>query len=282
MGKMNTLGYIEGKNIVYDLRQAYNDAVQARQICEKFIKDNVDLIFAFSTQAAVIAKNVTEKTKIPLIFTIVNIEDTGIIKSIQEPGGNITGVRSPSIELPVKNLEIMLELLPDLKKIYLPYAANYPAIYTGLKALHATAKTAGISVTDLPVSELKDLENDLKARDSMQNIGIEAILCLPESLVQSPEGFKLLSDFADKHKIPIGGLIPWEITKGATYVTGIDMHEMGQLAAPLADKVLKGTKAGTIPVVSPELHLRINYKRALELGITVPKGLLLQADEIIR
>jgi putative tryptophan/tyrosine transport system substrate-binding protein len=82
--------------------------------------------------------------------------------------------------------------------------------------------------------------------------------------------------------VPIGGLIPWEVRQGALYTSGIDMREMGQLAAPLADKIFKGANAGTIPVVSPELHLHINYKRARELGLAVPEGLLLQADEIIR
>jgi putative tryptophan/tyrosine transport system substrate-binding protein len=280
--KMTELGYGEGTNIVYDLQTANSVPDRAREIAAKFVRDKVDLIFAFSTMAALTAKSVSAGSGIPVIFSIAGLEGNNLVANVREPGGNITGVRSPVTELPVKNFEVMLELLPRMRRVLAPYAAHYPAVIPGLEALRSAAGSAGITVVELPVATLEELKSYLKARDAAADIGMDAILCLPETLVQTPEGFALLSEFAARHKVPIGGLIPWEIRQGAVYTSGIDMREMGRLAAPLADKVLRGTKAGTIPVVSPELHLRINYKLALELGIIVPKGLLLQADEIIR
>lgn len=280
--KMTALGYREGENVIYDVKQANGDPAKARSITEDFVQKPVDLIFAFSTIAVLEAKTIMDKTDIPLVFTIVNIEDTHIVKSVREPGGNITGVRSPAVELPLKNLEIMRQILPGLKRVYVPYAANHPAIHSGLIALRQTAQSSGITLVESPITTLDELQADLSARESRGDSGIQAIICLPETLVQTAEGFAILSSFAMKHKIPIGGLIPWEIQQGALYTTGIDMREMGELAAPLADKVLRGTQAGSIPLVSPELHLHINYKLALELGLTIPEGLLLQASEIIR
>lgn len=279
--KMTELGYIEGENIIYDVQVSEANPAKNQQIAEKFVEDKVDLIFVFPLMAALTAKEVAAGTDIPVIFSICGLEGNNLVNSVREPGGNITGVRSPIVELPTKSFETMLELVPDMKQAYIPYAANYPAVLPGLEALRKEAEAAGVTLIELPVTTLDELKSDLAAREAADDIGIDAILFLPETLVQSPDGFKILSEFAVKHDLPIGGLIPWEAQQGALYTSGIDMVEMGQLAAPLADKVLKGTQAGTIPVVSPELHLFLNYKRAQELGLTVPDGLLAQAAEVI-
>lgn len=280
--KMTELGYVEGENIVYDVQVSNADQAKNEQIVKKFVEDKVDLVFAFPLMAALAAKKVTEGTDTPVIFSIAGLEGNTLVNSVREPGGNITGVRSPIVELPTKSFEIMLQMVPDMKQVYIPYAANYPAVLPGLEALKKEAEAAGVEVVELPVVTLDELKTDLEAREAAGGIDMDAIMFLPETLVQSPDGFAILNEFAAKHDIPIGGLIPWEAQQGALYTSGIDMHEMGLLAAPLADKVLKGTQAGTIPVVSPELHLFINYKRAEALGITVPESLLLQADQVIR
>lgn len=280
--RMAELGYIEGKNIVYDVRISQSNADEDQQYAEEFVANKVDLIFAFPVGASLAAKAATEGTSIPVVFSISGLEGVNLVNSVREPGGNITGVRSPIVELPVKNFEIMYQLVPDMERIYTAYAANYPAVVPGLEALRKEVKAEGITLVELPVTSLDELKADLKAREAADTIGMDAIIFMPETLVQSPEGFALLNEFSTRHKIPIGGLVPWEVEKGAVYTSGIDMYEMGVLAAPLADKVLQGSPAGTIPVVSPELHLLINYKRAQELGVIVPESLLLQAEKVIR
>jgi putative tryptophan/tyrosine transport system substrate-binding protein len=196
--KMNDLGYVEGKNIVYDFQISDSEQDRDREIAEKFVKDKVDLIFVFSTRAALAVKATAEGTGIPVVFTISALEGNNLVKSVREPGGNITGVRSPAVELTVKNFEVMLELKPRMKRVFAPYADNYPAVIPGLKALRSAAASAGVTVVELPLTSLEDLKADLAARAASKDIGMDAILLLPETLAQTPEGFTIIRAFAEK------------------------------------------------------------------------------------
>ena len=91
-----------------------------------------------------------------------------------------------------------------------------------------------------------------------------------------------MAKFASEHKIPIGGAIMEVEGYSSLFDVGIDHFKTGQQAAPLADKILRGTPPGRIPVVSSESYLKINYKLAQQMGIPVSEGLLSQAVEIIR
>jgi putative ABC transport system substrate-binding protein len=137
---------------------------------------------------------------------------------------------------------------------------------------------------EFPATTPLEIRRDLEVRAKSANSKIDAILILPELLTQSPDGWAIIKDFAAEHGIPIAGPTAFiaQQEKGAVFTYGIDLLETGRLAAPLADKVLKGLPAGTIPVLSPEAYLRINYRRARELGLRVPEGMLRMATEIIR
>jgi putative ABC transport system substrate-binding protein len=111
---------------------------------------------------------------------------------------------------------------------------------------------------------------------------VDAILIVPETLSQSAVGFGAISEFAAAHKVPVVGNIFSQIEQGALFIYAPAVIDGGKLAAQLADKVFKGTPAGTIPVLTPESQLVINYKAAQQLGLTIPEGLLKQASEIIR
>jgi putative ABC transport system substrate-binding protein len=129
---------------------------------------------------------------------------------------------------------------------------------------------------------IEELKLALERLSAKQNIGIDAILIMPELITQSPLGWKIMAEFAAKHKLPIGGSAGFEADTGAVFSYIPNNFETGQSAAPLADKILKGTPAGSIMVITPDSRLRLNYKLAAELGLNVPEGLLNRADEIIR
>jgi putative ABC transport system substrate-binding protein len=135
---------------------------------------------------------------------------------------------------------------------------------------------------ELPAAGPADVQADLQARAQAADIGIDAILFIPESLNVNPDAFGAISKFAVEHKVPIAGASISAEGYGIVIANLSDNVDVGKLAAPLADKIFKGIPAGTIPVVSPEAHLHLNYKVAQELGLTVPEGLLSQAAEIIR
>jgi putative ABC transport system substrate-binding protein len=280
--KMTELGYVEGENIVYDLQQLNADPVGEQRVAEKFVHDKVDLIFAFPTEPAVAAKAATQGTDIPVVFAMAGIEGNDLVESVAKPGGNITGVRYPGPELTVKRLDILHELVPQAKRILITYDPNYPTIPTALSQLRPAALSMGLTLVEDPVKNLEQLKASLQKKAASADIGIDAILIMPEVLTQSPDGWAIVSKFAAKHKLPIAGSAAFEADTGALFSYIPDLVEIGKLAAALADKIFKGTPAGTIMVVTPDSRLRLNYKLIQELGLKVSEGLLSRADEVIR
>lgn len=280
--EMANLGYVEGENIAYEI-QAFNaDFVGEKAAAEKFVADGVDLIFTTSTDAADAAKAAAEGTDIPIVFTYAGLEGSTLVNSVSEPGGNITGVRFPGPEIAVKRLELMLEIAPSVKRIWAGYDKNYPNTNPSLDVLRPLASSLGVTLVEVPATSLADIQADLDARADADDLGIDAMIIMPDSLVHSPDGWGAISSFASEHKIPLGGSFLNTVEGGALYGIANDLYKVGQLAAPLADQIFKGTQAGKISVVTPEEDLWLNYKVAQELGLTFSDGLLYQAVEVIR
>jgi putative ABC transport system substrate-binding protein len=280
--KMTELGYIEGKNIVYEDHFTNMDPIFTQQLVKRFVEDNVDLIFTFPTPATVAANAATQGTNIPVLFAYVATEGSHLVKSVREPGGNITGVRYPGHEMMNKRLEILLEIAPDVKRVWIGYDTNNPNTEPALKTLRPTASSMGVTLVEVPATTFEELKADLAARSQLEDLGLDAMILMPDGFNHSPAGLAMLSDFTAKHKVLLGGSFLYTVKAGAVFGNANDLSDVGELAAPLASKILKGIPAGTIPVVTPEQDIWINYKVAQELGLNVPEGLLSQAAMIIR
>jgi len=279
---MAELGYLEGEDIIYDCQKTDFDMAEYRRILNKFVADQVDLIFVFPTEASQEAKIATQETGTPVVFTVANIEGTGLVESLAEPGGNITGVRYPGPDIALQRFEIMRELAPEAKRYWIPYQRGYPIIASQLEVLYQEAEEAGITLIEAPADNAAEVQTLLDERDKLDDIGFDVIMALAEPLYVTPDAFSVICEFAAEHKIPnAGALIEIE---GCGSLFGVHIHNFntGKQAAPLADKILRGIPAGTIPVVSAESYFQLNYKVAEELGLTVPEGLLERANEIIR
>jgi putative tryptophan/tyrosine transport system substrate-binding protein len=280
--KMTELGYIEGKNIVYDEYHTNVEPAKEEEILKKFVTDKVDLIFVAPHDPTLLAKKVTQGTNIPVVFSSAFIEGSDLVQSVQKPGGNITGVRYPSPEYSARRLEILHEIAPQAKRVWVAYSSNDSIAPFTLEAVRLSATSIGVTVVEAPVTSMAELKADLEKRDTSADIGVDAILQIPDPLMATPDAIGIINEFAVKYKLPIATLNLDPMNKMAIFGYTYDLTEAGALAAPLADKILKGAPAGTIPVISPEPRLQINYKLTQELGLTVPEGLLNQAYEIIR
>jgi putative ABC transport system substrate-binding protein len=271
--KMAELGYVEGKNITYDCRTTGFDSVAYKEILAKFIADKVDLIFVFPTEASMEAKKAAWGTTIPVLFADAIIEETGLIKSVAEPGENITGVRWPGPDLAVKILEIMCEVAPKAKRMWLPYMKEYPTLISQLKMLRAATATAGIALIEAPVAGITELQAVIDARSASKDIGIDAIINIPEPLSGTPDAFRIMCNFARKHSLPIGGVL--NFTEGCESLFGVnvDPASVGKQAAVMADKILHGAPAGTLRVVSAETYIQVNYREIKNTGLKAGEGL---------
>ncbi|NVO09159.1 MAG: ABC transporter substrate-binding protein [Bacteroidales bacterium] len=279
---MTKLGYIEGKSIVYDLQKLNAEPIGEKRVVKKFVDDKVDLILAFPTEPAVTAKAFTLGTDIPVVFAMSGIEGNNLVNRVDYPGKNITGVRYPEPELTVKRFEILRELAPHAKRIYIIYDPDYPIAPYALEQLRAAATSSGITLVEDTVRSVQKIQVVLSKRAVLSDIGVDAILIMPEILTQSPDAWAIISNFATEHKLPIGGSAAFEADSGAIFSYIPDLIEVGEMSAILVDKIFNGTSAGSIMVVTPHSHLRLNNKVIQKLDLKANEGLLSIADEIIR
>ena len=280
--KMAELGYIEGKNIIYDLQQTNFEPSREEQILRKFVEDQVDLIFTFPTEVSMQAKEIAHDTGIPVLFTFANIEDTGLVESVRQPGGNITGVRYPGPDIAIKRFEILLELVPEAKRIVIPYQRGYPIVASQINAVRPVARALNIRLDEVPASDAMELKANLEATAAAGGTSIDAILFIAEPLSVMPENFTIIAEFAAKHHAPVGGVLLSVGHYHSIFGVNVMMRDAGRQAAVLADKILSGIPAGTIPVVSAENYIEINYLETQRLGLKVSEGLLSIAQRIVR
>lgn len=280
--KMAELGYLEGKSIFYHIQKTEFSIAAYQKILKTFVAEEVDLIFVFPTEASIEAKAATQGTNIPVVFAIANTEDTNLVNSVREPGNNITGVRYPGPDIAIKRFEVMHELAPKAKRMLIPYQRNYPIVKSQLEAVKPVAAAAGVTLIENPAADAAELELQLGAREKSKDTGLDAILAIAEPLFVTPDAFVVAAKFAARHKIPIGGALISVDKYESLYGVYINNVTVGKQAAFLADKILKGTPAGTIPVVSAENYFQLNYRAAKASGLKVNEGLLSRANEVIR
>ncbi len=280
--KMNDLGYVEGKNVVYDIQYSNSNIQAAQKIISKFIDDKVDLIFAFPTEVALESKKLTRGTGINVVFANSNIEGVNLVNSIKEPGDNITGIRYPGPDLSIKRFEILREIIPSIKRIWIPYLKRIVIVPAQLEALKEVAEHAGITIIDTPINDEKELKQIISEFEKNKTANFDAVLGIAEPLLVTPNLFKIVAEYADNNKIPIGGALMRVGEYESIFGVSTDNVSVGMQAATLANKIFKGIKAGNIPVVSAENFIQINYKEIRKQGLNVPTGILKQANEIIQ
>lgn len=280
--KMTSLGFAEGENIIYDVQAFNNNPDEERRAADKFVSEKVDLIFATPTQPSIKAHVAIKGTDIPLVFSYAGLEGTGLVDSVSKPGGNTTGLRFPGPEQICKRLELLLEFIPGAKRVWIGYDKNYPTAVSTLDALRTLALSSEVTLIEVPADTIKDIEADLAQRATAADTGIDAIILMPDTFNHSPAGWEAIRTFAAAHTIPIGGSFLYSVEQGALFGNANNLFKVGELTAPLASKVLHGMPAGSIPVVTPEPVLIINYSVAQKLGMAVPEGLLNMASQIIR
>jgi len=278
---MKELGYIEGKSVFYDIQITELDREESRQILEKFVQNKVDLILVFPTEPAVIAKEVTLDSNIPVIFANVLTDGMNLIDNIREPGGNITGVRWFGLDLVIQRLEIMRELVPDARSIWVPYKKTYKIVPKQLEVLHEVCNLENLELIEIPANDSSELDSAFQK--ALQQYGFpDAILMIIEPLCISPNTFVVTGRFARKNNTPLGGA--YMSVDGYESLFGLmpETIPQGRQAAFLADKVLKGTPAGTIPVVTAENSLILNCKEAKRLGLPIDENVIIRSNMVIR
>lgn len=279
------LGYREGREITYIIHDSHlaggdhaNDERAARRLAEQ----DLDLIVAYPTEVSLLAKQAAHATGVPVLFCHAFIESTGLVDSVREPGPGITGVRFPGPDIAVKRLELLMELVPSVRRVWIPVMDGYPSIAPQRDVLEAYARPAGIALVWAPVPSAAELRPVAYAAIDGAN-GFDAILLICDPVGADPLTHTLCAELASRNLIPVCGYVAeGPANFGLCDVSQEPNESVGGQLAVMAATILRGTPPGSMPVESTRTVMRINCKVADALGIVMPAGPLHRADFVIR
>jgi putative ABC transport system substrate-binding protein len=273
---MRSLGYVEGKNLIFERRYADNQLERLPALAAELVSLKVDVIVATGTVAPLAAKKVT--TTIPVvIWSTGDPVGSGIASSLARPGGNITGLTIDSPELAGKRLQLLKEVVPGLTRVAVLWNAANPYAAVVLRETQDAARLLAIQIESIEVRSPLDFDGAFGAVIKANSNGL--------IVVEDPLTYVVLTrivNFTTTNGLPAMYGMKEFASEGGLIAYGPDYQNLLRRAATYVDKILKGAKPGDLPIEQPtKFGLVINLKTAKALGLTIPQPLLLRADEVI-
>jgi putative tryptophan/tyrosine transport system substrate-binding protein len=268
-------GYVEGRNVAIDYRWAYDQSDRLPVLAAELVRKKVSVIFA-NTPAVPSAKASTTTTPI-VFYSAIDPVQSGLVTSLNRPGGNITGVSSVNIEIGPKRLELLHHVLPAGSPMILLINPNNPGNAAfNLKGLPEAAKTLGRQIDVLNASTASEFETVFARAVNLRAglvIGPDALfVSRSEQLGALSLRYGVPAIFQYREFTAAGGLMSY----------GSYISEGYRLAGIYVGRVLNGEKPAELPVQqSTRVELIINLKTAKALGLTLPNEILARADEVV-
>jgi putative tryptophan/tyrosine transport system substrate-binding protein len=273
---LRELRYIEGETIAIEWRFSGDRVERLPELAASLVQLGVDLIVATSTVPADAARAAT--SAIPTVF--VGVSDPvefGFIKSLAQPGGNMTGLANTNVELSAKRLEILREVLPRVTRIAVLWNPTNPSSRAGLHELEDPARALGIELYPFEARGAIELGGALVA---LMERRPEALFVLPNPLFSQFE--QDLAEFTTRHRLPTMYGNREYVDAGGLISYGPNLTDMYRRAAAYVDKILRGAKPADLPVERPtKFELAINLRTAKAIGLEVPPIMLTRADQVI-
>ena len=276
---MRTLGWVDGQNVLFDVRAAADVAAVSLH-AKELVALSPDVIVTNPTPATLAVQQLTRT--IPVVFTGVSDPiSTGLAQSFPRPGGNVTGFTNFEPGIGGKWLELLHEIAPTVTRVSMmfnPATANSGAsggVYRS--SIEAAARTQGMEFVMAPVHEPPDIDVVLEAISKRSNGGL---LVMPNTFTIAQR--KRIVAQAARWRVP--AIYPFSASakEGGLLSYSVDMVDLFRRAASYVDRLLKGATPDELPIQQPtKFELLVNLKTAKALGLTVPNTLLVSADEVI-
>jgi putative ABC transport system substrate-binding protein len=269
-------GLVEGRQFAMSIRDAGGDLAAAEQAARDFERQKVDLIYTASTSVSLAAKRTTER--VPIVFVAgTDPVAMNLVDSIPRPGGRLTGVHTPVTYVTGKRLELLREIVPNVRRVVTFYNPSNAAAAQFAKEARTAAHSLGLEFIERHVASVEALRRALQtfkvgeadayfaASDAM--LDREA-----HSVIEMASARKLPTMFYQQRAVVDGGL--------ASYSP--DFIEVGRLSATYVRRVLAGTNPADLPVEQMDrLIFVINLNTAKRIGLAIPESLLVRADKVI-
>jgi len=272
---LHDLGYVEGKNIIIEYRWSEGKYDQLPGLAAELVHLGIDILVTYGTPATRAAKQAT--TTIPIVMAISgDAIATGLIISLNRPGGNITGSTFFNPELCAKRLEIIKEAVPSTTRVGVLSNPANPIQLPCLQEMERTAKSISLELERFEVRSPAEFERAFLALDTKQ---VDAMTVIEDAMLIASAN--AIVDFLTKRRLP--SIAFKEIAQGGGLMAyGVDFAKSFYRAVFFVDKILHGAKPSDLPVEqSTKFDLVINLQAAKTLGLSIPDNLLALADEVI-
>jgi putative tryptophan/tyrosine transport system substrate-binding protein len=274
-GELKRLGWSEGRDLRIDTRFAPAGA-QAQVLAKELVDLRPDVLLAHSAQIAAVLQRQTRA--IPIVF--VNVSDpigAGFVDTLARPGGNLTGLLHYEEGIVGKWLALLKEIAPRLARTALMADPKSPVFDYFVRSANAASPSLAIEVVPGPVENAADIERFF---DTFARVSDGGLLLPPDITTLTHRD--LIVALAARHRLPAVYSFRLFVTAGGLMSYGTDQVEMFGQTASYIDRILRGAKPADLPVQAPTKYETVlNLKTAKALGLTVPPGLLVAADEVI-
>jgi putative tryptophan/tyrosine transport system substrate-binding protein len=274
--RLRQLGWIERTNFLLESRYADGRYDRLPALAAELVAVPVDVLFANAAPAALAAKQAT--TSIPVVFeTLGDPVAAGLVSTLARPGGNLTGISGLGPDLSGKRLELLKELIPGLRRVIL--VVN-PSNVMSRPTVHETEKAANIFDIRVELVAGDRIEEIERAMSSVRGDGTTAAIVAADPMLLSHA--RRIQAILLKQRLPATHAETGWLQAGGLMLFGSSLLDHFRQAATLVDKILRGARAGDLPVEqSTKFELIVNRKTAKALHLTIPPSLLARADQVI-
>lgn len=271
---LSDLGYIDQRDYVIDAREGGGDYTRLDAIGAELVRSGPDVLVTQATPGTAALKRATKT--IPIVMVSGDAVATGLIDSLNRPGGNVTGMTFFSPELIAKRLELLKEAAPLIENVGMLASATNPVTKGVLHASDVMAQSLSLKLHPVLVRASGDFA---PAFSTFAGNNVGGIVVQDEPMIIA--NAKLIADFATKQRLLSVGFLEL-IQQGGLVAYSIDFGELYRHAARYVVKILQGTKPEDLPVEEPtKFELAINLRAAKALGFELPATLLARADKVI-
>ena len=272
---LRDLSYVEGRNVILERRYADGRLERLPDLAAELVQLRVDVIVTGSNLHVAAAQRAT--ATIPIVFVAASDPvAAGFITSFARPGGNITGLTAlASLEILGKNLALLKEVVPKLSRVGLLGQVMSPSSFAELET---AARKLNVALEVVDIRSPDDFEGAFAAMVA-KRVGAVIVGGGPLTYLRRQQ----IADWALMHRLPAIFVFKEYAQAGLLMTYGPDLPDLYRRAASYVAKILDGAKAGDLPVEQPsKFELVINLRTAKALGVTIPKDVLLRANEVIQ
>ncbi len=272
LDRMRELGWVEGRNVTYDQIHAIDNQERLPELAKALVARHPDVIVVRNSQPS-LAEAAATRT-IPIVFGgVTNPEQRGLVKSLWQPGGNVTGTTPMGGVLGGKRLQLLKEAVPKINKVGVLVNPSYSQTSSeDFRLVEQAAKKLGVTIVAAQVADVNAFDSAF-AHFTQQRV--EGLLSTQNTFFGKER--RRVLEFVAKRRMPLMGPGAGWANEGALMSYGASLLEEMQSTARLVDKILKGAKPADIPVEqSTRFELVLNLKTAKALGITIPQSFVVE------